>query len=224
MIAPVNHGGIMKRLIQSSITLLIALAPLGAVPYDRPSNHSPINFYDEDCREQHYPDHSPASCYGEDCRQDDFCEIDYLKLGGALVTIGKKSSFVPVLGFGRRCECPEMGVDYSARLGYAKGIAGNERSVFLYTIPKILALKFVDPCSNFSLYFGGGGSWTGIVNNNENQAFHGVFAEAVIGYELQRQGSMRTFIQLEVNQGILAAYRKGKYPTPTALLTFSIGF
>lgn len=214
----------MKRIILSSLTLLLGLGNLSASTFERPSNHVPLNFYDEDCREQHYPSHRPIDFYDENHSKDDFCEIDYLKLGGALITMGQKSTFVPVIGFGRRCECPEMGVDYSATIGYAKGIAGNERSVFLYTIPKILALKFVDPCSNFSFYYGGGGSWTGIVNNNKRQSFHGIFVEAVIGYELQRQCSMRTFIQFEVNQGILAAYRKGKYPSPTGLLTFGIGF
>lgn len=199
----------MKRIILTSIALITSLLPLSAEPYEP-----------YEC----YPKHSPIDFYEEDCSRDAFTEIDYLKLGGAIVTIKQNSTFVPIIGFGRRCECSDMGVDYSASLGYARGMGGNTRSVFMYTFPKILALRFIDPCSNFSLYYGGGGSWTGIVNNNKKQTFHGVFVEAVIGYELQRQTSMRTFIQLEVNQGILAAYRKGKYPSPTALLTFGIGF
>jgi hypothetical protein len=186
--------------------MIMCLAPLNADPYDHFPNHRPIDFYED------------GEC------EEDFCEINYIKVGGAIVTIGSESSFVPVLGLGRRCECPEMGVDYSLSLGYSTGIGGNKRSVFIYTVPKILALRFVDPCSNFSFYYGGGASWSGIVNNNIHQTFHGVFLEAVLGYELQRKGSVRTFIELEVNQGILAAYRKGKYPSPSAQLTFGMGF
>lgn len=190
----------MKRLIFTTICTLLSLSALSADPFD----YYQVDFAEDD--------------------NDEYCEIDYIKLGGGLLTLGQDSTFVPIIGFGRRYECPEMGVDYSVKFGYAKGIAGNDRSVFVYTAPKILALRYLDPCSNFSVYYGGGASWSGIVNNNKSQTFHGVFLEAALGYELQRRGSVRTFIQLDMNQAVLAAYRKGKFPTPSLELTFGMGF
>jgi len=162
----------------------------------------------------------------DDCNDDDddYKEFNYIKIGGALTTIGQKASFMPVVGIGKRLECPDFGIDYSATFGYAKGLATCERSNFFYSVPKILCLSYLDPCGCNSFYWGAGASWGGLINKNSGQTFHGIMGEATFGYEMNRGRSFRSFIQLDISQPVIAAYRRGKFPSATGQLTFALGF
>ncbi len=172
------------------------------------SNMSQANIFDE-----YDPDDS-----------DDFLQINYMKLGGGFISLGQTSSFLPVVGIGRRLECFNMGIDYSATLGYQKGLIGNNRSIFFYSIPKILCISFLDTSDTSSFYFGGGTSWGGVVNKNNKRIFHGIMGEAAIGYEMQRNSCMRSFIELDLSQPLIAAYKKGQFPSPTLQIFFGLGF
>lgn len=157
--------------------------------------------------------------------EDDFVQIEYLKIGGCFANVGQHGAFMPVVSYGRRYEALDYGVDYSINAGYAKGFADNNRSVVYYTLPKVLCLYFTAPFSSCSPYIGAGASWMGLINNRcDKQIFHGVAAEASIGFEIQRTCQMRTFVQADVTQPVIPAYRKGKFPTPTFIVTFGLGF
>lgn len=156
--------------------------------------------------------------------EPEYCKVDYIKIGGGAVSIGQTDGYIPMVGIGRRYECPECAIDYSAIIGYNKGMGGSNHSLIYYSIPKIVCLKFADPRANSSFYYGAGMSWSGIVNNHIHQYFHGVSGEITIGYETQRLACMRSFVQLDASQPILAAVRKGKFPSPALQLTFGLGF
>ena len=151
-------------------------------------------------------------------------QIDYVKLGGTITTLFQQSSFVPIIGFGRRLESSAVAIDYSAKIGYLKGLTGCDHSVFLYTLPKILVIRYAYPYFESSFLYGAGVSFSGVVNHNTNQTFHGVSLEGTIGYELHRCDSMRSFIELEISQPILAAYRKGVFPSPSIGVSVGMGF
>lgn len=155
---------------------------------------------------------------------NEYCDLIYFKVGGGLVSVGQESQILPVFGVGKRLECCEMGIDYSASMGYVNRVGSHNHSVFIYTLPKITCLVYNDPSAKNTLYYGGGASWSGIINNNNRQIFHGVFIEGLVGYELQRNCSTRTFLQLDISQPILSAYRKGSFPTPTLHLVFGVGY
>lgn len=162
--------------------------------------------------------------YYEEDVDDDFTELDYIRIGGGSVSVGQYGSFLPIVGLGRRYECYDYGIDYSINGGYVNGVLDNPRSVIYYSAPRILCLHYLSECDPFSFYYGGGASWTGIVNNNSKQVFHGVAADGTFGFEMQRDTCIRSFLQLDITQPILSAYSKGRFPTPTIQLSFGLGF
>ncbi|MEC7839108.1 MAG: hypothetical protein VX777_03600 [Chlamydiota bacterium] len=160
--------------------------------------------------------------YEFDDFEEDFVALKYVKLGSRTLGAGRTNTFVPAISFGRRFECPDVGVDYSASFGYAKGIGGCDRSSIFYSVPRIVCITFINECANSSLYYGGGASFGGIINNNTHSQYHGLLAEGALGYEMQRFSCVRSFMEFDFSVPILAAYRKGKYPGPTVQLAFAL--
>lgn len=142
----------------------------------------------------------------------------YFKLGGSVLTAKEWKDLMPAIGVGRRYEWTGKAVDISANY------AANGHSGHYFSIPKIMYLQYLTPQSNCSPYLGGGLSWGEVRDKHEDHKFQGIFAEFAVGYEFQRQSPIRTFVQLDLSQGLLAHNKRGSTPAPTLALTAGIGF
>lgn len=153
-----------------------------------------------------------------------------LKLGGGYAQTGKTGAAIPYVSIGDRFDIGDAAIELAMGWGEHKD---DEHSITYFSLPKITYLQFYSPTHRNSLYYGGGVSWSSIKNNkqrhwynyNEPQDyFRGIFAEGVLGYELNHDQAIRTMLELNVSQPVLAHKKEGKHPGPTALLLLNFGF
>lgn len=153
----------------------------------------------------------------------------YFKLGGGVLSAKDWNNLVPGIGYGRRYQWGEKAVDLS--INYA----GSGKVGSFYTLPKIMYLHSLSPSRNNSIYVGGGLSWGGIHNKHHkkdhkhdgkhrSQKFQGIFGEFALGYEFQRNCPIRTFVEFNLSQGIIAHSKHGSTPYPILTLAGGIGF
>lgn len=168
-----------------------------------------------------------VQCYSTHYKQK--CQL-YDRLNYAKIGVGtkldnfkgdKSGSFGvgPSFGFGRRYEMGEMGVDISANFSQ------SGKNSFAYSIPRIMALRFLQPSNSSSFYAGIGGSIGGVHSKVKENRFHGLFGDLCVGYEFCRDKPIRSFIELGAGHGILSF--QGKAPqrfNPVMSLTYGIGF
>ena len=157
----------------------------------------------------------------EEERQE-FCtsgqgNFTYLKMGGGLVSIGSNISSGPSLSLGRRFERGAMAIDISLN-GTFWG-----RSTY-YATPKMLYLHYFDHQQPACFYAGGGLSYGGVVSKDSHRPFHGILAEGALGYEWNRHTTIRTFVELDISQGILPISSRHSIMAPGIAFTCGVGF
>lgn len=174
----------------------------------------------------------------------------YMKIGANESDIPKNDeTIMPGLGIGYRTASGHHAVDVSVE-GNARQIrnlADEKVTNYSYALP-VKYLFILSPKNNNSLYVGAGLGIGGIkqttvtkavaevVNlegiievdavfaSEKNQEFHGFIPNATVGYEFNRNGGVKTFVQLDVSQPALAFDKSGDFMTPKFALSAGIGF
>lgn len=122
---------------------------------------------------------------------------------------------IPGMGIGYRLISGASALDFSAS-GKGKSKGG------VWTFPKMNYFHYLTPSAEESIYLGGGVALGGITTSNN--AFHGMFANATVGYEMHRIERFRSFVQLDINQPAVASRQKGSFPGPSAEFSLGAGF
>jgi hypothetical protein len=176
----------------------------------------------------------------------------YMKVGVNESKLPKNDeNMMPGLGLGYRTSSGHHGLDVSVEgnVREIRNLAQERVTNYAYTLPKVNYLFVLSPKSANSLYAGaglaiGGIKQTTIVDGQEavinaedqkevtpaiaasekNQEFHGLIPTAVVGYEFNRTGALKTFVQLDVSQPALAVRKDGDFFTPKVALSAGIGF
>lgn len=173
----------------------------------------------------------------------------YLKMGASDSDLPKTDKTVmPGLGVGYRAAYGHHAMDVSAdgNRRVVRDAANESVANYSYTLPKVNYLFYATPASNNSLYAGVGlalggmkqttvvsstpavvaedGITTTVVAHNDTQEFHGLIPNAAVGYELNRNGNVKTFIQVDVSQPALAILREGSFLGPKIALSAGVGF
>lgn len=151
----------------------------------------------------------------------------YVRMGASPV---QGVGAIPGIGVGYRLSSGSGAVDLSANFGARHQKHGVKATT--YTFPKANYLHYFNPTEVNSLYVGGGLAWGGIHKGTSEDEFgystksdfDGIIANAALGYEMQRTSAFRSFVQLDVNQPMLAVSQKHAFPSPSAELGVGIGF
>lgn len=125
---------------------------------------------------------------------------------------------IPGFGLGYRIIAGSSAFDISGSFNRRETITeeGKERT-YLYTVPKLNYLYYVE-----SFYAGAGAAWGGVKTTDTN--FVGIIPNVTLGYELNRTGILRSFVQLDVSQPAIAAVKDGALPKAFAEISFGAGF
>lgn len=174
----------------------------------------------------------------------------YLKMGASDSDIPKSDKTVmPGLGIGYRAAYDHNAVDISADFNRREIDDVNDQRVtnYSYTLPKVNYLFYATPASNSSVYAGAGLALGGmkqttivaatdevavdgvvttpaVAASNDEREFHGFIPNAAVGYEFNRHGGVKTFVQLDVSQPALAIMREGSFMGPKVALSLGMGF
>ncbi|MGA8164225.1 MAG: hypothetical protein WB791_04270 [Waddliaceae bacterium] len=142
----------------------------------------------------------------------------YFKMGGGIASASEWKKIQPAIGIGRRYEWNGQAVDVSANY------SGKNHRQFFYSVPKIMYLQYLDPVADTSPYVGGGLSWGESRDKSKNRQFQGIFGELAAGIEFQRHSPIRTFVEVDVSEGLIASRKKNRTYAPVVMLTAGIGF
>lgn len=141
----------------------------------------------------------------------------YTKLSG-VTTPGNSTSTGGAVTLGIRAEKEDFAYDFSLT-------GGGLNNGAIWNTPKIMYLKYSNPCDDNTFYYGGGLSWGGIRNKSSNQYFEGIMAELAIGYRFNRSSNLMSFIELTASQPVIPTNRVKTHITPPALsLGLGLGF
>ncbi|MCB1113096.1 MAG: hypothetical protein H7A37_00925 [Chlamydiales bacterium] len=165
---------------------------------------------------QSYNNNEEVCCYEKEY-------FNYVKLGGAELTVGQEDDLTPAVGIGRRYECGETAIDISINFS-----TEEHQHSYIVTVPRIMYLVYTDPAANASCYYGAGLSYL-IQQSRDDEdeitrKFEGIGGELAIGLEMQRNSPFRSFIELNLSQPIVPTNKKGSYPSPSLMATFGVGF
>ena len=150
-----------------------------------------------------------------------------VKLGAANINgPHSHSNVAPVIELAKRFDVNNAAIELSARYSHAN--TDNQDSMF-YSLPKITYLAFYTPNCVNSFFYGGGLSWSktrhyNSVNTNNTASFQGLYAEGVVGYEMHRDKKIKTTLELNVSQPVLASSQHGRNPGPSVFATLGFGF
>lgn len=146
----------------------------------------------------------------------------YLKMGVSDSEFDRIDT-IPGFGLGYRIHTDTSAIDISASYNYRKTYTeeGRETNVH-YTLPRVNYLYYLSAKSAHSLYAGGGLAWGGV--HSKAETFVGLIPNVALGYEINRTGTLRSFVQIDVSQPAIAAYKHGKLPTTLAELSVGAGF
>ena len=153
----------------------------------------------------------------------------YLRMGVSDTELDKGDiKVLPGFGLGYRLNAGSSAIDFSAGFNRRKAILDEGREeTFHYTVPKVNYLYYTNAQSNNSLYAGAGLAW-GVVEtrrvDSAEDKFMGIIPNIALGYELNRMGSLRSFVQLDVSQPAIAAVKEGAFPKPFAEISVGAGF
>jgi hypothetical protein len=147
----------------------------------------------------------------------------YVRMGISDPDAINKVEALPGLGLGYRFAVPSASVDVSAN--YTRQL-GTEN--YFYTVPKVSYLRYATPAKEQSFYYGAGLAWGGL-KRGEETSFEGLVPSATIGYELNRNATWRSFVQLDVSQPTVKTIAWNEYsvdnlPAPIAEASFGLGF
>lgn len=131
---------------------------------------------------------------------------------------------LPGLGLGYRIVSGPSAFDVSASFNRRdiRSDEGKQRT-YQYTLPKANYLYYVTGERNSSFYAGGGLAWGGVKTKDERE-FHGLIPNVSLGYELNRNSTLRSFVQFDVSQPVIAASQKGDLPNAFAEFSLGAGF
>lgn len=156
----------------------------------------------------------------------------YLKMGVSdSETVPSEKDIIPGIGIGYRIFSGSSALDISASISSRTTRENEEKlSSTSYVFPRVNYLYYPSAKSSNSFYAGGGLSWgavysssTSDLSKNSNE-FVGLIPNINVGYEMSRMSTIRTFIQLDVSQPVIAATRKGDLPRPFAEISLGAGF
>lgn len=174
----------------------------------------------------------------------------YLKMGASDSNLPKNDeTIMPGLGIGYRTAYGHNALDVSSEWNHRQiRDTENQRIAnYSYTLPKVNYLFYVTPASNNSLYAGaglalGGVKQTTVISateeivdedgvvtpavaaHNDTREFHGLIPNVAAGYEFNRNGGVKTFVQLDISQPALAVMREGSFMGPKVALSAGLGF
>lgn len=153
----------------------------------------------------------------------------YFRLGGGETT---NIHVLPGMGFGYRWSSGVSAIDISTN--YTRQLSKDHHKNYLYTLPKISYLRYLDN-NDQSFYVGGGLAWGSLrkhtVSNILNfytpliERFDGVIGHILLGYELGRTQKWCSFFELSVSQPALPLEAISSYrELPGPFGEFMIGF
>jgi hypothetical protein len=151
----------------------------------------------------------------------------YLRLGVSDAQLPKPDDLeqvIPGLGLGYRVVLGFSGIDISASYN-RRNLTANEEQVqtFVYTLPKANYLYYVSPSSNQSFYAGAGAAWGGI-KTKDGREFLGLIPNVALGYEMNRNNTIRTFVEVNVSKPALAWSQTGDLAAAYAEASLGAGF
>lgn len=131
---------------------------------------------------------------------------------------------LPGFGLGYRLVAGASAIDLSASFNHRKTVTDEgKEEIYHYTTPKANYLYYLNSNNNNSLYAGGGLAWGGVKTKGKDN-FIGLIPNVALGYELNRTGIIRSFVQLDVSQPAIAAVKEGAFPKTFAELMIGVGF
>lgn len=142
----------------------------------------------------------------------------YVKLGGALFS-APGLAFGPVVSLGSRFEEDGYALDIS--LSYAG--RGNQ---YMVTLPKALYICHIDHQAARGFYVGGGASFGWINQGSRKRHFAGLLAEMSAGYDFNRFGKTKMFVEATLSQPLLpVTIKSGSFSfVPVFTIAYGIGF
>jgi hypothetical protein len=157
-------------------------------------------------------------------------------------------NLMPGFGAGYRVAYGQHGVDISTEGNYReiRDVANERVANYSYALPKVNYLYYMTPDSDTSLYGAAGLALGGVKQttiiaateetvvdevvtpavaaHNKTQEFHGFIPNVAIGYEFNRKGDVKTFVQLDVSQPALKIVQEGSFFGPKVALSAGLGF
>lgn len=152
----------------------------------------------------------------------------YLKMGVSDSEL-RRTSFnslpdqvIPGLAAGYRLVSGNSAIDFSASFNRrdTRTAEGRERT-YLYTVPKVNYLYYINAYGDSSVYAGGGLAWGGVKTDKEN--FVGIIPNVALGVQLGKS-ALKTFFQLDISQAAIAAVKSGGLPKTSAEFSVGAGF
>ncbi|MCB1136965.1 MAG: hypothetical protein KDK78_11905 [Chlamydiia bacterium] len=146
-----------------------------------------------------------------------------VRLGaGALSSVDASVPMTPYVGLARRYEKGGSAVEISAC--WAAPEMDRVNDSYYYAIPRIMYLLYAQPHDRSCFFYGAGLSWGKVVDAVEDRKFTGIFGDVSLGYEMQRDSSVRAIVQLDIAQPFIASKMRGDQPPATVMLTMGVGF
>lgn len=154
----------------------------------------------------------------------------YVRLGVSDKDAVHTFETIPGLGLGYRYSLEHAAVDFSAN--YTSQIIGSKiNDTYFYTVPKVSYLRYVSEDSKpESFYYGAGLSFGGVKKTAAN-SFQGLIPSATVGYEMNRQQTFHSFVQLDVSQPATSLTTANEHfvsfanlPGPLAEVSVGLGF
>ncbi len=125
----------------------------------------------------------------------------YARIGYGTV-FGGGSAPGPAIGFGYRYELDQLGVDLSfINLAFPEHDSTASGDVGISgSWARLLALYYLNPKANSSIYGGGGLSWGGSAVTSSGNVYSGsgIQGELSVGYEMLRASTIRLFVQADL--------------------------
>lgn len=133
---------------------------------------------------------------------------------------------LPSLALGYRFSLVQSAIDVSA--GYTREEKMGDSEAFSYTAPRISYLRYIsNDAKAESFYYGAGAAWSETRNTLADN-FSGAVANAVVGYEMNRNQTFHSFFELGVSQPVAnittSSFAWQNAWKPQAELSFGLGF
>jgi hypothetical protein len=154
----------------------------------------------------------------------------YVRLGVSDKDAINTFETIPGIGLGYRYGMDHSAIDVSAN--YTSQIVGSTiNDTYFYTAPKVTYLRYWSEDSQpESVYYGAGLGFGGVKKTAED-SFIGLMPNATVGYEMNRNQTFHSFVQLEVSQPVTSLTTANKnfvsfanLPGPLAEVSVGLGF
>ena len=147
--------------------------------------------------------------FDSDCKNYTYCKLG----GAALYSVSTGAQF----SLGKRYEEEDHALDLS--LVFFKAPNGIS-----FSLPKICYLYILSPDECSSFYRGIGLSLGGILRDKPQKTFIGLKTDFIFGYDLQREGLLRSFVELGISQSVLSISQKSRLFLPELTFSYGIGY